>query len=108
MLLQTDGTVEPISDLIQYGVIGLILLLTALGKIWWWPAVKNILDRAESLEKKLDRHQNIYESIVIPALKDSGDALARSNELLWQLSREIDVEENKSKAPPRRARREAP
>jgi hypothetical protein len=84
-LAQAGSDIEPLSQLAGYGVIGLMLILTAIGKVWWWPAVREILDRLDRTEKKLDRHQELYESVVIPTLKDAGDAITEVNKLLWTL-----------------------
>lgn len=81
------GTLEPLSQLVQYGVLGLVILLTAMGKIWWWPAVRDLLERMDRTEKKLDRHQDLYETVVIPTLKDASAALTEVNKHLWELQR---------------------
>lgn len=78
---------EPYTQLLQYGVLGLIILLTALGKIWWWPAVRELIQRIERTEQKLDRHQDLYETVVIPTLKDASTALIEVNKHLWELQR---------------------
>lgn len=81
----TTTDLGPLTQLTGYGVIGLILLLTAMGKVWWYPAVKDILERLDRTERKLDRHQELYESVVIPTLKDASDAIVEVNKLLWTL-----------------------
>jgi hypothetical protein len=86
----SDSQLGPLTDLLQYGILGLILLLTALGKIWWWPAVRELLDRLDRTEKKLDRHQDLYETVVIPTLKDASNAIIEVNKHLWDMSRRKD------------------
>ena len=84
----SGSELDPIAQLAGYGVIGLMLLLTAMGKVWWSPAVDDIKNRLLRTEQKLDRHQELYESVVIPTLKDASEALIEVNKYLFELTRE--------------------
>lgn len=81
---QAGGSIDPLITLAQYGILGLLLVLTATGFIWWKPSVDDLRKRLERTEQKLDRHQQIYEDIVIPTLKESNDALTRITQYLWE------------------------
>lgn len=94
-LSQTSNTgIDPFITLAQYGIIGLILILTAKGFIWWKPAIDRLFsqlakaeEKLEKVEAKLDAKQDIYEKVVLPTLKETGDVAKDMLDWLWEARR---------------------
>lgn len=81
---QTSGG-EPILDLIQYGVLGFVVVAFFLGWIWAAPAVKELLSRNKALEEEnrqkdqeLKEYRDKVESEVLPALIRTADVVAQA------------------------------
>lgn len=70
------GDVDPGTlSFAQFGVLGLIIVAALAGWIWFKPAVDNLLNRLERLEKKLDDREDFIRTIVMPAVSESNDLL---------------------------------
>ena len=72
---------DPIS-FAQFGVLGLIIVAAFAGWIWFKPAVDNLLNRLERLEKKLDDREDFIRTVVMPAVSESNDLLKEVATLL--------------------------
>lgn len=59
----------------QFGVLGLVIVAALAGWIWFKPAVDNLLDRLERLEKKLDDREDFIRNILMPAVSESNELL---------------------------------
>lgn len=79
MRLAADVTSNGIdvTQIFQYGVLGLILLLILLGKLVPGYMYDRREEELKSLQMKLDRLESIIEERVIPALVRSTDALTK-------------------------------
>jgi hypothetical protein len=70
------GNVDPGAlSFAQFGILGLIIVAALAGWIWFKPAVDNLLDRLERLEKKLDDREDFIRTVVMPAVSESNDLL---------------------------------
>lgn len=67
-----------VTQIFQYGVLGLILLLILLGKLVPGYMYERREEELKALQNKLDRLETIIEERVIPALVRSTDVLAKS------------------------------
>lgn len=63
----TDGT--PF-DLVQFGVLGIILMLVLFGFLWAKPSVDRIIKDKERAEAQRDAMIETYEEKIIPLLAD--------------------------------------
>lgn len=66
------------TDLVQFGVLGIILLLILAGWLWAKPAVDDLKDRLAKTESQRDALIEVYEREVIPALRDATSGAMRS------------------------------
>lgn len=82
-----SGSFDPLFALAQYGLLGLILILTATGYIRWKPEFTRLVEQMQRLEDKLDRHQKIYEDVVLPTLREANDNMTKINSYLWDIQR---------------------
>lgn len=91
---QSNTGVDPFITLAQYGILGLLIILTATGYIWWKPSVDRLFsqlakaeEKLEKVEAKLDAKQEIYETVVLPTLKETGDVAKDMLDWLWEARR---------------------
>lgn len=59
----------------QFGILGLIIVAALAGWIWFKPAVDNLLERLDKLEKKLDEREDFIRTIAMPAISESSGLL---------------------------------
>lgn len=59
----------------QFGVLGLVIVASLAGWIWFRPAVDNLLSRLDRLEKKLDEREDFIRNVMVPAVHESNDLL---------------------------------
>lgn len=65
----TDTTLSPLTW-VNFGVLGLVLAAVIAGKLWAWPAVKQLLLDKEKVEKQRDDLLDSMTSSILPALND--------------------------------------
>lgn len=65
------------TELIQFGVLGVILALILFGWLWAKPSVDRLIADKERAETQRDALVDIYQGEVIPALKDWNDRVDR-------------------------------
>jgi hypothetical protein len=65
------------TQLIQFGVLGIILALILVGWLWAKPSVDRLIEDKERAEAQRDALVEVYQSDVIPALKDWNDRVDR-------------------------------
>lgn len=65
------------TQLIQFGVLGIILMLILVGWLWAKPSVDRLIADKERAEAQRDALVEIYQGEVIPALKDWNDRVDR-------------------------------
>jgi hypothetical protein len=76
LLAGTDpGDPQTFFSWFQFGVLGLVIAAALFGWIWFKPAVDNLLERLERLEKKLDDREDFIRTIVMPAVSESNELL---------------------------------
>jgi hypothetical protein len=83
------GQVTPADplDLIQFGVLGAMLLLVIFGWLWSKPSVDRILEDKRRVEAQRDAMVEAYEKQVIPALTQVNAGLVESTALLRETNR---------------------
>lgn len=87
-LLEASPVTDPVITLVQYGLLGIILMLLLMGYLWPKPAVEQMMKRQEE-ERKLWVDQ------IIPTMNRLSVNLETNNTLLRQSlrSRGISPEE---------------
>ena len=75
MIAVVQGGPESFFNWVQFGVLGMVIAAALFGWIWFKPAVDNLLDRLERLEKKLDDREDFIRTIVMPAVSESNELL---------------------------------
>lgn len=86
--LESGGGVDVVGIFAQYGVLGLAVLGLAF---FARGAYKRESDRADRLEEKNDRLNNLILERVIPSLESATHAQEDSTELLRSLQREREL-----------------
>lgn len=69
------GGPENLFNWAQFGVTGLVIAGALFGWIWFKPAVDNLLNRLERLEKKLDDREDFIRTVVMPSIAESNELL---------------------------------
>lgn len=75
MLAVEPGSPDTFFSWLQFGVLGLVIAAALFGWIWFKPAVDNLLNRLERLEKKLDDREDFIRTVVMPAVSESNELL---------------------------------
>ena len=82
--------VDPGSDtLLQYGVLGLVVL-TLAPVLWWF--IKREIDRSTRLEADVQRLNGRLQDDTLPALILATQAMKASAEVMAQIQREREIE----------------
>jgi hypothetical protein len=82
---------EPISGLIQYGVLGLVLVALLLGWLWPKPSVDQLRRDKEAAEKRAERAERQRDDLArelqstLPVLNETTAAAKRMLPLLQEL-----------------------
>lgn len=62
-----------LTSLIQYGVLGVVLILVLFGYLWAKPSVDRVLEDKAKVEKQRDDLLDLYQNEVIPVLREVKD-----------------------------------
>lgn len=68
-----DGS-NPLLTLLNYGVLGVVVIALVVGWLWAKPAVDKLIADKTTAEKQRDDLLKVFEEKVIPALLDSNKA----------------------------------
>lgn len=83
-----------LTSLIQYGVLGVVLILVLFGYLWAKPSVDRILKDKAKAEEQRDALLDIYQTRVIPVLNEVKDhvvpGMAKVFEQQATLSLQVD------------------
>lgn len=74
------------TDLVQFGVLGVMLGLVALGVFWPKPSVDDLLKRLERTEGQRDALIETYQAEIIPALRDANRGTTKAVTALEDVS----------------------
>jgi hypothetical protein len=83
LFLETAAPTDPLS-FIQYGILGLILVLILTGWLWAKPAV-------EELQKRHAEERKLWEDRILPTMDRLSRNIERNNNLLRQTLRSRGV-----------------
>jgi hypothetical protein len=97
--LAADGIVGDPTSLIQFGVLGVILMLVLFGFLWAKPSVDRLIADKEKAEQQRDDLMETFQTQVIPVLAEVKDRVVpginsilseqqRLNGLISSISRE--------------------
>lgn len=77
VLAQTSGGADQILTLINYGVLGLVVIASAFGWIEWKPTISRLLSEIDRQHKQIDSLVKVYEDKVIPLLTEANRTLSK-------------------------------
>ncbi len=80
-LLESVPTADPLGLVVQWGVLGIVLLLLVSGYLWPKPAV-------EALEKRHEEERKAWEERMLTALEKLSRELQANNMHLAELNRQ--------------------
>lgn len=69
-VLAADSTGVPGLSVLSGSILGIVLLLSLFGWVWFKPAVDDLKDRTAKAEQQRDDLIKVYEVQVIPVLKE--------------------------------------
>ena len=88
-ILQAPAETDPLSSLMQYGVLGIFsVLLIIFGR----SLIKREQDRADRLDEEVTRLNNLIQEKTIPALLSATQAIQASQAILQAMQYERDVQ----------------
>jgi len=76
-VLGAASTTDPILQLVQYGLAGLVILAFLTGYIWPKPPVERLQRDYDRLQGQYDELVATYQREIIPTLSRAADALSR-------------------------------
>ena len=76
MWAQAAGT-DQILTLINYGVLGLVVLASAFGWVEWKPTISRLLTEIQRQHNQIDSLVKVYEDKVIPLLTEANRTLSK-------------------------------
>lgn len=71
--MRVVGSPTDPTSLIQFGVLGIILMLVLFGFLWAKPSVDRLIKDKEAAEKQRDDLLSVYQTQVIPVLTEVKD-----------------------------------
>lgn len=84
---------DPVGYLLNFGVLGVIVVLALSGFIWFKPSVDREIKKNDKVEAQRDKLLDVHENTTLPVLKDVNDKLiplaTQIRDELHELRREI-------------------
>lgn len=71
------GGADQILSLLNYGVLGVVVIASAFGWVEWKPTVSRLLNEIERQHTQIDSLVKVYEDKVIPLLTEANRVLSK-------------------------------